>query len=297
MDPAGEKRSEGPQKAQRAGKSPGPDISIYGYFDYRRYLADYYLYRKSLNRRFSYRGFALRAGYNSSGLYLLIVQGKQNLTPAYLPKFAMAMELGPVETEYFRLMVDFTHARTAAAKQAALDRMADLMPDGTKELRKEQTEYYRNWHNVAVREALAVLEVKDSYAELAAFIHPPLTAAQAKGSIRLLAALGLIKKQAKGVWKATNAVIASTPDLGPLPVRQFQGIMMDLAKRALDDIPKESRNISCSTFSASPQGLERINLKVAGLLRDIEDIVRSDEKEDCIFQLNLQLFPLSRRRL
>lgn len=285
-----------PSEVPEPGVPAGLPVTVFGYFNYRRYLEDYYRYRKSLNPNFSHRYFARRAGYNSSGLYLLLVNGKQNLTPAFLPKFAKAMELGPRETEFFRLMVDFTHAESAAAKQAILDLMVELLPSGTKELRREQADYYRSWHNVAVREALSVLDVRNTYGELAAFITPALTLKQAKASVQLLASLGLIKRNAKGVWRATNAVLASTLEISPLHVRQFQKSMMDLAKDALDNFPKETRNICCSTFSISAHGMERINLKITRLLKDIEDVVRSDEREDQIFQLNLQLFPLSRRR-
>jgi uncharacterized protein (TIGR02147 family) len=271
-------------------------VSVFDFFNYRRYLEAYFRYRKGFNPRFSHRYFARKAGYNSSGLYLLLVSGKQNLTPSYLPKFVKGLELGPLETDYFRMMVAFTHAETAAAKQEILERMVEQLPPGAKDLRREQAEYYRSWHNVAVREALSVLDIRDNLGDLAAFIYPPLGVRQVRASLRLLASLGLIKRNAKGIWRATHAVLASTPEVGPLHVHKFQKTMMDLAKDALDRYPRESRNISCSTFSVSAQGLERLNLKVTRFLRDIEDLVRSDEKEDQVYQFNVQLFPLSRRK-
>lgn len=271
-------------------------VSVFEYFNYRRYLEDYYRARKSLNPRFSHRLFARKAGYNSSGLYLLLVSGRQNLTPAFLPKFIKALELGPREAEYFRLLVDFTHAVTAAAKQALLERMVEMLPPGAKDLRREQAEYYRSWHNIAVREALSVVDIRDNYGDLAGFITPSLSVREARASVKLLASLGLIRRNTRGVWRATNAVLASTPEVGALHVHTFQKSMMDLAKQALDWYPREARNICCSTFSISALGMERLNLKVDRFLKDIEDLVRSDEKESQVYQLNLQLFPLTRKK-
>lgn len=271
-------------------------VSVFEYFNYRLYLEDYYRSRKSLNPRFSHRLFARKAGYNSSGLYLLLTSGKQNLTPAFLPKFIKALELGPREAEYFRLMVDFTHAGTAAAKQALLERMMEMLPPGAKDLRREQAEYYRTWRNIAVREALSVMDIRDNYGDLADFVAPPLSAREARASVRLLATLGLIKRNSRGYWRATNAVLASTPEVGALHIHAFQKSMMDLAKQALDRYPKDARNICCSTFSVSALGMERLNLKVDRFLKDIEDLVRSDERESQVYQLNLQLFPLTRRK-
>ena len=51
-------------------------INLYDYFNYRDFLADYYVAAKDRDKNFSYRYFAMKAGYNSSGLYSSIVQSK-----------------------------------------------------------------------------------------------------------------------------------------------------------------------------------------------------------------------------
>src|SRR5882672_3467739 len=92
-------------------------FSVFDYFDYRRCLDDFYRYRKSLNSRFSHRSFALKAGYKSSGLFIQLVKGKLNLTRKMLPGFVKAMGLDETQGEYFGLMIQFTHAQNAVARQ------------------------------------------------------------------------------------------------------------------------------------------------------------------------------------
>ena len=99
-----------------------------------------------------------------------------------------------------------------------------------------------------------------------------------------------------GARRATDASLASTPELGAVTIHRFQKTMMDMGKSALDRFPREERNISCSTFSISRQGLERVSLKIDTFLSEIAALVRSDEKEDQIYQFNVQLFPLSGRK-
>ena len=275
---------------------PPGGISVFSYFNYRLYLRDYFAHRKSLNRRFSHRAFAQKAGYNSSGLYLLLASGKQNLTKALIPKFAKAMELNARETEYLEHLADFTHAETAAAKQEAFDRMMALSPPSARNIGRDQKDYYASWHNIAVREALSVLDVGDDFRPLATFLEPPLKLPEAKAAMRLLSSLGLIRKNPAGHWKATDASLASSPELGAVTVRRFQKDMMDLGQAALDRFPREERNVSCSTFSLSRQGLERLSLKIDGFLKEVAELVRSDEKEDRVYQINMQLFPLSKRK-
>lgn len=273
-----------------------PAPSVFAYFNYRDFLRDHFTFRKSVNRHYSHRAFAQKAGYNSSGLYLLLVNGKQNLTQALLPKFAQAMELNPKETEYLGFLVEFTHAKTGAAKQVAFEKMMAFLPERMKNIGREQSDYYRTWHNVAVREALAIVDVADDFHALAAFLDPPIKPSEAKAGVKLLAALGMIRKDKKGFWRATDASLASSPELGAVTIHHFQKTMMDMGKSALDRFPREERNISCSTFSISRQGLERVSLKIDALLSEIAALVRSDEKEDRIYQFNVQLFPLSGRK-
>lgn len=270
--------------------------SIFAYFNYRDFLRDHFTYRKSLNRHYSHRAFAQKAGYNSSGLYLLLVNGKQNLTQALISKFAHALELNLKETDYLGLLAEFTHAKTGPAKQAAFEKMLAVLPERVKNIGREQSDYYRIWHNIAVREALAIVDVTDEFQALAVFLIPPIKPSEAKASVKLLAALGLIRKDKKGFWRATDTSLASTPELGAVTIHRFQKAMMDMGKSALDRFPREERNISCSTFSISRQGLERVSLKIDAFLSEIAALVRSDEKEDRVYQFNVQLFPLSGRK-
>ena len=68
-------------------------MNVFAYYNYRKYLQDYYENRKSIYRYFSYRSFAKKAGYTSSGLYLDLVKGRKSLTPQMVPKFIAALGL------------------------------------------------------------------------------------------------------------------------------------------------------------------------------------------------------------
>lgn len=269
-------------------------MNIFGYYNYRKYLQDYYEYRKSCHKYFSYRTFAQKAGYTSSGLYLDLVKGRKALTPTLIPKFCKALDLNEREVRYFSLMVDFTHASTWETKQAIFEQMSEMLPRSLKTLSRNQREYFNNWYFVAVREALGVLDISDNYSDLAFFLNPRITIPQARQAILLLSSLQLIESNAQGFWKPTNKTISSGREIDPLLIHQFQKQMIDLSKESLDRFSRERRNVSCTTMSVSAMGLERIIHKIDAFRREIIDIVRSDESETQICQLNVQFFPLSK---
>ena len=79
-------------------------------------------------------------------------------------------------------------------------------------------------------------------------------------------------------------------------VHQFQKQMMDLGKDALDHYSTERRNVSCMTMSVSAEGLERIISKIDLFRKEVVDIIRSDEGETMVCQMNIQFFPLSKEK-
>ena len=271
-------------------------MNIFAYYNYRKYLQDYYEYRKSLHRYFSYRSFAQKAGYSSSGLYLDLVHGRKSLTPQMVPKFIAALGLSEKEGRYFRLMVDFTHADSVESKQQIFDQMSALLPKAVKTLTRNQQEYYSKWYYVAVREALSVLDIDDTnIQDLAWFLNPKISVPQAKQAMQLLIQLGLIEKE-NGFYRSVNKAVTSGKEISPLFVHQFQKQMIDLGKDSLDRYTTARRNVSTTTMSVSPAGLERIIRKIDMFQKEILDIVQSDSGENMLCELNVQFFPISKER-
>lgn len=274
-----------------------PSLSIFDYLDYRRFLADFFAFKKSLNRHYSHRLFARKAGIKSSGYFSEVLSGRRQLPHAQVPAFAKAMDLGEKETVYFGLMVSYGHAKTDAARKSVYELMLQAMPVHVQQVKQSQMEYFAKWYHVAVRETLAIAAVKGDGDELADLLDPPITAAQAKAAMRALERLRLIARDGEGCWRATQTSLLSpdAPEAGML-LREFQREMMAKAAEALERVPQAQRDISCVTMSVSPRGLERIKALAAEFHQRVLETVQADNGEDRVMQLNVQLFPLSRPR-
>lgn len=157
-----------------------------------------------------------------------------------------------------------------------------------------QREYFSKWYYVAVREALAIHPVRNDPGELSDLLLPAITPSQARAAVKSLEALQMIFRDGEGRWRATQTSLLSQQDESTaLLVRGFQGEMMDLAKRALTEMPKGERDISCVTMSVSSQGLERIKSMIKECRQRILEIVQSDRDEDSVIQIRIQVFPIT----
>ena len=269
-------------------------VSVFDFLDYRKYLAEYYRQKKSVNRHFSYRVIMEKAGIPSTGYFSEVLSGHRNLTRAKIPKFAKALGLSPAEEQYLGLLAAFTDAKSEAAKQTIYESLVQAMPVKAQRLKLNQREYFSKWYYVAVREALAVVDVRDDAEPLASALRPAITAAQARGALKLLESLQLIVKDAAGRWRATQASLLSHKDEATsLLVRGFQSEMIDLARQALTQVAPEERDISCVTMSVSERGLERVKAMIKECRDRIVEIVQSDRGEDRVIQMNVQVFPLT----
>ena len=203
-------------------------------------------------------------------------------------KAQQSMQKKETELSQLRTALELEKREAQIHESALVKRHEDEL-----RMKQEQVDYYKDWYNVAVREALSVLNISDNYQDLAFFMNPRITVPQAKRAIKLLSDLGLIEKE-NGFWRSVNKTITSGREIPAFIVHKFQKEMMDLGKAAVDNYSTERRNVSCTTMSVSPQGLERIIHKIDAFRKEVVDIVRSDDGESMIYELNIQFFPLSK---
>ena len=95
------------------------------YQDYRKYMLDYFDWRKSTSV-FSWRKFSKQAGFASPSYLKLVCNGKGLLSHVGVPQVARAMNLCEYECEYFKYMVDFANLTDASKKKEAFCKMDAL---------------------------------------------------------------------------------------------------------------------------------------------------------------------------
>lgn len=265
------------------------------YSDYRRYLRDYYETRKASNADFSYRYLALRAGINSSAFYKYVMEGKRNLTKGSLLKTCLALDLKDRDAEYFENLVFFNQAKTLREKNVFFERLTKLRGQyETRRVHQDQYALFSKWYHGAVRETLACMDFRGDYDKLAKRLVPPVTAAQARESVSLLTKLGLVKKNAQGRWSPTDPVLVTGTPSDPQVIFEFQQRMLVLASEAFQRCSPEERTMSSTTFSISAKTLDLFRRRIRELRSEFLEAARLDEECDRVYQLNLNLFPLSR---
>jgi uncharacterized protein (TIGR02147 family) len=233
-----------------------------------------------------------------------MMRGDRNLSPEGAEKLSGFFRFSEKQDEYFRALVRFNQARAPSEKEACYARLAEVRKYGSHQrLRQDQFEYLTAWYHSALRSLLPVLEPppaggtgSEDWESLGRMLDPPITARQARDSVDLLLRLGLLARDSKGRYTVQEAALTTGDEVAALGVAAFHRAAMELAKRSIEKHPPASRDISGVTMSISGDGFRRIKAELRAFRKRIQAIASSDTGEDMVYQLNLHLIPLTRKR-
>jgi len=271
--------------------------SLYTYTDYRAYLKDYFAHKKAQNGGFSLKIIADRAGFKARDYFLRVTNGSRNLSQSGCFKLSEALQLSEKETEYFINLVAFNQAETPREKEFFYLKMAEICKHGKEQkIRQDQFEYFSEWYYSALRSILPVIDFKDDYAAIGKFLSPQLSAAQVEKAIRFLLDLGLLERDDNGKYRVAVSQLTAGDAVKSVAMMRFHKQSLDLARRALESYTSEERDVTGVTMSLSKKGFDKIREEISLFRKKVMSIAEQDNSEEGAFQLNLQLFPLSKRR-
>jgi uncharacterized protein (TIGR02147 family) len=268
--------------------------NIFDYFDYHKYLLDYYNEKKNSDKFFSYRYMSQHLGIDA-GYLVKVLQGQKNITIDSASAFAALLKFNKKETKYFELMICFSKAKSNAEITSYFEKMLPFTEMKHTRIESDKYEFYRKWYHSAIREIIGFSGFRGDYRALAEMVLPPIKPLAAKKSVELLVRLGLIARNETGAFTLTTRFITTGEEWRSIAVRKFQNDTIELAKQALDTVPKEDRDISTMTVSLSAASFEDIRERLKQFRRVVFEIAEKEERADGAYQLNLQLFPISKR--
>ena len=265
---------------------------IVEYTDYRKFIQDYYDERKRCSA-FSWHAFAQKAGFSSDVYLKYVCEGKKNLSVGSAGSVANAMGLVGFEYDYFVLMVSYAHAKNDAAKRAAFEeRCALAQAHKIRVLGDEEFNYFKSWKNSVIRE-LAPHMPGAKPLEIARACKQKISAAEVSETLDFLVKAKLLKKDRSGNYQQTDKAIKMAPvEAVPLAARDLQRQMGEFAIQSLD-LPLSERVMSGYTLGLTHRAYERIKKEMEDFWRRIVAIATEDDETDCVYRLNMQLFPMS----
>lgn len=275
------------------------------YTDFREYLRDFYEYKRHLTRKdlrpYSYATFAAAADIKSPNYLKLIIDGERNLSTDMTKKFARAVGLSKDETEEFLALVDYGQSTEPLERNRFLKNLADIrvrhqLKSG--EIKAETWEKVPSW---VIWVLYAMADQKnvrfDDVDQLSNMIRRKIKPEDLRRSLEKLMTDGELVRKEDGTIGRGRELMSGSESVPVALVRKLQAELIYLGLESLfQDAPQE-REFGAMTVSLTEQEFEKLKFELRQFrkrwTKDIA-VARNADKGDRVFQLNIQLFPVTK---
>lgn len=269
--------------------------NIFDYNDFRAFLKDSYIYKNSLDKKFSKSFICRELGLPNTRSYFKDVLTGKFVSPLKVNLFVKVFGLNKDEGRFFKVLVNYNQAvNDADEREFLFEKLISLNQTPKTLISSQEYTYYKEWCHSVIRTVLNIVDFKknDNYLKFARKIFPPITEAQAKHSINLLLELGLVRENENGFLKPTEKVITTGAYAQNEIIKQYQMKSLLIARDAILKNQKQSQRVITKMVSVSEKGLNRIVKNLEKFSSEITSIAHKDEdRADRVYQLDIALFP------
>jgi uncharacterized protein (TIGR02147 family) len=273
--------------------------NLYNYLDFRAYLADYYEEQKAAKPHFSYRFFSNRIGFKSKDFIYRVINCGGRLSPKSIFKVSTALGHDARERRYFENLVRMGQARTNDEREYYFDLLSgDYRSTAGRQtpaqrMAQRHLELFSDWYCMAVHALIDIAEFTDDYEWLGKQVRPRISARQAKKAVKRLDELGLIRRDDDGVWRVVQKSLETGPDVMSISLVRYYKACTQLAAEAIEKLPRSVRHSSGVTVGISERSYRLITEAIDRFRAEIARIAADEEQPDRVYQLHVNLFPLS----
>ena len=269
------------------------ELCVFEYLDFRKFLNDYYELKRQTEKGFTHRKIGELGGFDP-GLFSKVITGQRDISFKMMVKFLEAFPLrNEKEEEYFETLVQFNQAHTHSEKKFYLEKLLEMRESKIEKVVKNQYEFYDKWYYTALRELLPLVDFKDDYGALGKLLNPQVNARQVKKAVQLLLELGFVRKTEEGKYEVSQNLISSGYETKSVAVNNHVINCLELSRESLDRFANDQKNLSSITFTLPQNRFSEVEERVRAFRRELMSFVEQCEKEDRVYQINMQLFPVS----
>jgi uncharacterized protein (TIGR02147 family) len=275
------------------------ELSIYGYTNYRLYLADYYQLRKKSRRGYSYRQFAQQAGFTSPNYLKLVIEGQRSLSGQSIEQFITGLGLSQPMAAYFRCLVAWNQAADDTEKTRLFQELKRLTPASRRyELEADAMEYIQHWIYPVLREMVLNGEFRDDPYWIERRLSGRIDIREITSALSFLKTRGFILKDESGAYKVKDDVVISSDEVRSLAVRTYHRRALEQAITMLDDLPLTQREYGALIIQLPEDSIAELKQKLKDFRKQLHQWALDKGKQGSggvVIQCNFQMYPQSKR--
>ena len=280
-----------------------PSLSFYT--DYRKYLLDFYNYKQKqtahMLRPYSYSDFSAAADIKSPSYLKLIINGQRNLSAKTIEKFSKALGHNRQEKNEFLALVNYNQAKEPLERNRGLRALSEIriekkMSQG--ELKSEEMDRLPSWVYWAIHSMTGLENPSLKADDLHEKLKQRATKQQIESSLKLLMENGDIMPSADGkTFSKNKKAISGMQSIPAEVIKKIQSELIYLGMESLLNDAPESREFGAFTIAMTEKEFNDTKFEIRQFRKKLYSKLlesREDSAGDKIYQMNFQLFELSK---
>jgi uncharacterized protein (TIGR02147 family) len=266
--------------------------SVFEFDDYRAFLRTSLKAMAQKNPVNSLRSFARKTSISPSHLSRAL-SGKKKLSASSVHLISESLGLSANETNHLLALVELEKAKEGDKRNRIIRILKKQARGKTKTVSLETFQVVADWYHFAI---LALTNTR-GFQSRTDWISRRLGLGvwDARIAIERMLKLGLLIETKNG-WKAVNeAEISTTDDLQSSAIQENHRQHLKLAEKALLAYAPELREFNNLTLSMNLRDLPKAKKKIRDFVSQFNQDLERNEGDE-VFQLNVQLLPLSLRK-
>jgi len=251
----------------RTAKSGHAKPTLEEYDDVRRYLSDYFEWRKSQDTRFSYASFATECGFASRSFLRLLLIGQRKMTDTTIHKFAKGLKLKLQDQDYFLNLAKFSQAESMTEREfyaQKIYRATKIKPRAV----GNSYLFLGNKHIPRLLTLLTIPGIQTSTQELARILE--VTEAAVQQMLEILEGLNLAVKENADeghlpTWTATLKNFSVADSAGDLAIQTYHRKNMDDILAAIE-LPASARDLRSALIPLSNKSFQALQKELGEYL-------------------------------
>lgn len=245
--------------------------------DFRQILQLELSARCSKNPRYSLRSFARSLSVEPSALSQMI-NGKRPITRKMMLRLGLALGLSVQQIKSLSTPDDLPQTESPSFQQLSMDSFAAIS----------------DWYHYAILELTYVKDFKSDAQWIAKRLG--ITKSEANIAIERLRRLELLRISPAGVWEdaSTNGHLTHLkPAMSSEAAKKYQAQLLDLSKKALQEIPIGLRNHTSATFCFDPADLAAATKRISEFRRSFAEDFQPQNGAKEVYQIQISFFPIT----
>lgn len=279
--------------------------ALVDYLDFRNYLSDYYQYRRELSkndiRPYNYAVFSAAANIKSPNYLKLIIEGRRNLSDEMVVKFAKALGLSKEQMEEFRLLVLYGQASDPAERNLHLKALNEKRVNSklkSGEIDQKTWEKIPSWIAWILYSLVDQKNVSFEPEKLRETLRNKASVEEIQEALLTLLNSGeLVRDSEAGEMKKARSLMESADEIPVALIRKLQAELMYLGLESLFQDSATEREFGSATLALTKQEFEELRFALRKIRKEAQKnigVKRLTSKGERIYQLNLQLFPITK---